>query len=420
MTPTTADCLAAVRGLLRAEGAPRAAAWLASRLGRLSGSQYRRIICGLIQDGHLVAREVPSRRYVAGRLDTGARPVQALALPEDDTPDWDAATSHYIDSLIRDRAATLAALESLRAAAPPPSPPQPIPAPTPPPRRRGDPAALTAGRQAKRDQARQVIGQAVRDLLAHGPLTGQALHSALVRRGLRVSPNTLRLRLADRDPSLSGVRYLSRAGYYSLAYLPQHEAQALALAAKLGSIAPAHARTIPTPAPTPKPAPRFDDDLDDPDDDLDDLDDDAPPLPDDDLDDLDDDAPPLPDDDLDDLDDDAPQAPTIPAHLDPRRGAVPIPQTSRPPVAAVRAAVARLAKRLPACGLTWTIQPIPGLCAAWEIVESVRDDDHRLMGEDVCRRRLERWHREGSCPPRTDGLTPPTFAPTPPRKEIRP
>lgn len=91
------------------------------------------------------------------------------------------------------------------------------------------------------------------------------------------------------------------------------------------------------------------------------------------------------------------------ATLDPRREP-PLTLPGAPPLSpvAARAAAERLAKRATVHGLTWTYRPVHGLRGIWEIVESQRQEDHRLAGEDVCERRLHRWAREGFCPPRID------------------
>ena len=105
------------------------------------------------------------------------------------------------------------------------------------------------------------------------------------------------------------------------------------------------------------------------------------------------------------------------ATLDPRREPPLVLPGGSPlsPVAA-RAAAERLAKRATVHGLTWTYRPIVGVSGVWEIVESQRQEDHRLAGEDICERRLQRWAREGFCPPRID--TPKT--PNPQRQEVQP
>ncbi len=69
---------------------------------------------------------------------------------------------------------------------------------------------------------------------------------------------------------------------------------------------------------------------------------------------------------------------------------------------ASRRAVSDYARKIEAGGMEWTLAPVSGLFGMWEIVESARPEDHRIDGEDVCRRRLERLAREGKLPPRKE------------------
>lgn len=69
---------------------------------------------------------------------------------------------------------------------------------------------------------------------------------------------------------------------------------------------------------------------------------------------------------------------------------------------ASRRAASEFARQVEAGGMMWTIAPVSGLRRIWEIVESACPEDHRIDGEDVCRRRLERLAREGRLPPRKE------------------
>jgi hypothetical protein len=221
-----------------------------------------------------------------------------------------------------------------------------------------------------------------------GPMTFARLLEALGRAGQHVNESRLRDKIAGQEPCMAeaGVRYMARMGAWAVVYLPQQLAQAEALGkhldqtplrrrtaawtpnpwARTTTAAPAQiTEAVTSPAePTSDPAHSGDPDPDR-------------------------------------------RAPRLDsASLDPRRepplvlpGASPL-----SPVAA-RAAAERLAKRATIQGLPWTYRPVVGLSGVWEIVESKRQEDHRLMGEDICERRLQRWAREG-CPPRIDGLTP--------------
>jgi hypothetical protein len=247
---------------------------------------------------------------------------------------------------------------------------------------------------------RAEVAQVAKGLLeAFGPMTFTRLLEAFGRAGQRVNVSRLRDRIAGQEPCMAeaGVRYMARMGAWAVVYLPQQLAQAEALGKHLDKT-PLRRRTAAwTPNPwartTPAPA-QVTEAVTSP----------AEPT-----------SGPAhsgqPDPDR--------RGPRLDsASLDPRRepplvlpGASPL-----SPVAA-RAAAERLAKRATIQGLPWTYRPVVGLSGVWEIVESKRQEDHRLMGEDICERRLQRWAREG-CPPRIDGLTPTGFSPN--SKETQP
>jgi hypothetical protein len=243
---------------------------------------------------------------------------------------------------------------------------------------------------------RAEVAQAVKGLLeTFGPMTFARLLEALGRAGQRVNESRLRDKIAGQEPCMAeaGVRYMARMGAWAVVYLPQQLAQAEALSKHLDQT-PLRRRTAAwTPNPwartTPAPA-QITEAVTSP----------AEPT-------------------IAHSGDPDRRAPRLDsASLDPRRepplvlpGASPL-----SPVAA-RAAAERLAKRATIQGLLWTYRPVVGLSGVWEIVESKRQEDHRLMGEDICERRLQRWAREG-CPPRIDGLTPTGFSPN--SKEAQP
>jgi hypothetical protein len=243
---------------------------------------------------------------------------------------------------------------------------------------------------------RAEVAQAVKGLLeTFGPMTFARLLEALGRAGQHVNESRLRDKIAGQEPCMAeaGVRYMARMGAWAVVYLPQQLAQAEALGKHLDQT-PLRRRTAAwTPNPwartTPAPA-QITEAVTSP----------AEPT-------------------IAHSGDPDRRAPRLDsASLDPRRepplvlpGASPL-----SPVAA-RAAAERLAKRATIQGLPWTYRPVVGLSGVWEIVESKRQEDHRLMGEDICERRLQRWAREG-CPPRIDGLTPTGFSPN--SKEAQP
>lgn len=280
-----------------------------------------------------------------------------------------------------------------------PAPSKPVPKETRPPAPRPARGTRQDNKNLDRLAARRAeVAQVVKNLLmTFGPMTFTRLIESLGRAGQRVNESRLRDRIAGQEPCMTqaGVRYMARQRAWAVVYLPQQLAQAEALGKHLDKT-PLRRRTAAwTPNPwartTPAPA-QITASVTSP----------AEPA-----------STPGPDTDPDR------RRPRLDsASLDPRRepplvlpGASPL-----SPVAA-RAAAERLAKRATIGGLPWTYRPVVGLSGVWEIVESKRQEDHRLMGKDTCERRLQRWAREG-CPPRIDGLTPTGFSPD--SKEAQP
>jgi hypothetical protein len=294
-----------------------------------------------------------------------------------------------------------AAKEAKKAPAPAPQEPQlqqPQPQPTPSkpaPKETRPPAPKRGTRQDNKNldrlaARRAEVAQLVRSLLEiHGPMAFGRVVEALGRAGQRVNESRLRDRIAGQEATMAeaGVRYMARMGAWAVVYLPSQQQQAEALGKHLDKT-PLRRRTAQwTPNPWARTAPQ--------------LSSDSAPSP-----------------------AQAPQAdpdrksPLLTsATLDPRREP-PLVLPGAPPLSpvAARAAAERLAKRATVHGLTWTYRPVVGLSGVWEIVESQRQEDHRLMGGDICERRLQRWARENFCPPRID--TPNSTNPQ--RQEVQP